>query len=1013
MVQAESNNNKTLLPAGAPRGRVRDAALRGRLSPLLQECLQIRFALRCVALLVAFMIATMPLAKDAHAQTAPSLNYFHHQAWSTEDGLPQASVHALLQSHEGYLWVATEGGAARFDGQSFVTFSHANVPAFSSDDISSLAEGRAGDLWFGTSDGLVRKHGTEFQRFSSQNGLPSDQIVALAAGANDLLVLTTAGLSVWRDGGFKRLATKEEVVALAGGKSGPLLVSSTGEVEQWRDGKPVPIARTPAGLLGAQVGPGQAVWTYGSDFVRLTSPAQTKVWRAGADLPGSRVQALYVDGKGMAWVGTNRGMVSIDPGSNPAVHEYEGLRGESVLSVLVDREGDLWVGTEASGLHALQPRKFATVPGSTSEAVTTVASGSGDSMYFGTREDGIFRSDHATVPLASSNLTSPIVLSLAAGAHESVWAGTPDGLNQIVGTDVRHWTIADGLPDNFVRSVLVSADGTAWAGTRFGLVHLDGKSVRTFTTADGLSSNSIGPLLEYRSAGGERALWVGTSAGLCQKVAQQFRCISSPYPPNESIVTALGQTGDGLWVGLHGHGLGLVQGNRIAPVDVTSGPAEILGILADDLGYLWLRSTRGLFRAAVSELRACAITPSACRNMHVETFGRSDGMQSDELAGEGIPSLARGPDGQLWFATRRGIAVTDAQHLAVNPVPPGVVITAAHVDGTELPLDEAPAIGPGHRQYSFQYAGLSLNNAAQCHYMLDGFDPGWVDAGTRRIAYYTNLTSRQYVFRVRCATRDGVWSRDEASFRFRVLRPWYRSAWFYIVAAVLVVLAVLGLIQLRVRDERRRFALVLQERTRVAREVHDTLAQDLVSVSLQVELAAQHAKAGRLNDVTDQLSQTRSLVRQALESARQSIWNLRANLSQDSLPVRLAARVEAVRGANVSARLRISGEYRPTAATTENEIMRIAGEAISNAERHSGATEIAVELSYGAESLHLSIGDNGRGFDYKSARGEADHYGLRGLEERAALLQARVTVESTLGQGTTVTLITPLPTEKA
>jgi signal transduction histidine kinase/streptogramin lyase len=958
------------------------------------------------------LVAWLFFGISAHADPVQAPNYFHHQVWSTEDGLPQASVHALLQSHEGYLWIATEGGVARFDGQSFVVFSHATVPAFVSDDMSCLAEDGSGDLWFGTSDGLVRKHGEEFRRFSSKDGLLSDQILGLAADSSDVLVLTTGGLAILKGGRFEPVAASDDITGLAETELGPVLVSRKGGVYRWDKEQLVSLSQSGLAILGAALGKNQTVWTYGSDFVQLSSPAQTKTWRNGVDLPGNRVQALYVDGQGTAWIGTNRGLVSVGAAPGSPVHEYGALGGESVLSVLVDREGDLWIGTEASGLHALQPRKFATVPGSTSEAVTTVARNSRGVMYFGTRDDGLFQDEGVAV--SSNKLTSPVILSLAAGANGDVWAGTPDGLNQINDSEVRHWTIADGLPDNFVRSVVASSDGSAWAGTRFGLVHISRGSVQTFTRADGLPSDSIGPLLEVRGASDASVLWVGTSAGLCEKSGERFRCISSPYSSSGSIVTALAQDREGgLWVALHGHGLGLVLDDRIVPVQIAALPAEIVGILADNLGSLWLRSTRGLFRARASALRACAISSSACNNVRIETYGRSDGMQSDELAGEGIVPAAEGPNGQLWFATRRGIAVTDPQHLAADPVPPGVVITNAHVDGSELPLDKTAEISPGHRQYSFQFAGVSLNNATECRYMLDGFDPAWVDAGTRRTAYYTNLPPRQYVFRVLCANRDGLWSKDQASFQLRVLRPWYRSAWFYLLAACGVVLAIVGLVQLRVRAERRRFALLLQERTRVAREVHDTLAQDLVSVSLQVEMAGQHAKAGRLNDVAQQLTETRSLVRQALDSARQSIWNLRANLSQDSLPVRLAARVEAVRDTKVPARFRISGEYRSTAAGIENEVMRIASEAISNAERHSGATEIGVELSYGAESLKLQVQDNGCGFDYASARRKADHYGLRGLEERAALLKANVTVESIPGQGTTVTLIAPLSAERS
>lgn len=963
-------------------------------------------------------MASLVLCSDARAHPEQAPNFFHHQVWSTEDGLPQESVHALLQSHEGYLWVATEDGAARFDGQGFRVLNHTSVPAFASNDVSCLAEDQAGDIWFGTSDGLVRKHGEEYQRFSQREGLPSDDVVALAASPSDLLVLTSGGLAAWRHDHFEPVATDQVITGLAGNEREPMLVSQTG-VYRWHDGHVVAVASAiQNGLVaGAAMGGQQAIWTYGSNFVQFSSPSLKRIWRTGVDLPCNRVQALYVDRQGNAWIGTNRGLVSVGPAPGLPMRESEVLHGESILSVLVDREGDLWAGTEASGLHALQARRFATVAGSNSEAATTVARDSRGVMYFGTRDDGVFRAEGVAAPVTPNKLTSPVILSLAAGPDGDLWAGTPDGLNHIVGTEVRHWTIADGLPDNFIRSVMVAADKTIWAGTRFGLVHIAGKAVQTFTRADGLLSDSIGPLLELRSRQSEASvLWIGTSAGLCRQADRQFRCVSSPDRATGSIITALGADREGnLWVALHGHGLGLVQEQRIVPIIAQALPVEIVGIVADNLGNLWLRSTRGLYRAEIGTLTACASGPSACGSVTVEAYGRSDGMQSDQVAGEGFPSGIEGPNGELWFATRRGVATTDPQHLLPNRVVPGVAITHAHVDGVELPAGNTAEISPGHRQYSFEYAGLNLNNPAstRCRYMLDGFDPGWVDAGSRRTAYYTNLPPRQYTFRVLCANSDGVWSTDEASFRFRVLRPWYRSVWIYMFAVCIAALAMFGFVQLRVRAERKRFDLVLQERSRVAREVHDTLAQDLVSVSLQVELAAQHAKAGRLADAAEQLTQTRMLVRQALESARQSIWNLRANLSRESLPVRLTARVEAFRGNGTLARLRISGEYRSAAPALENEIMRIATEAISNVERHSGTTQMAVDLSYGPDSLRLQVTDNGRGFDYASARTMADHYGLRGLQERAALLQAHLTVESIVGQGTTVTLVAPLPTEKS
>lgn len=964
---------------------------------------------------LACLVTAMLCGAIACAQARQVPDYFHHQEWSTEEGLPQASVHALLQGREGYLWIATEDGAARFDGQSFRVLNHTTVPEFTSNDVSCLAEDQGGNLWFGTSDGLVRKHAGQYRHFSEKDGLPSDEILALAAGPNDLLVLTTGGLATWNRDHFERAAVNEPITGLVASEQEPVLVSSKGNVYRWNHGRLVfvsPAAQPRRMLLGAAIGNRQAIWTYGSNFVQFSSPSQRKIWQVGVDLPGTRVQTLYVDPKGKAWIGTNRGLVSIEDTPGFPVRESVSFHGESILSLCVDREGDLWVGTEASGLHVMQPRKFATAPGSDSEAVTTIVRDSRGVMYFGTRDDGLFGTDGIAVPVDPGKLTSPVILSLAAGQNGDLWVGTPDGLNHVVGSEVRHWTIADGLPDDFVRSVIVAADGTMWAGTRFGLVHIDAQSVKTFTKADGLLSDSIGPLLATPRRAGGGVLWIGTSAGLCQMADGKFHCLSSPYQNSASIITALAVDHDGtLWVALHGHGLGLVQTDQIIPVHAPAMPAEILGILADDSGFLWLRSPHGLYRVPIGDLKRCATDQSICSTLKAGTYGRRDGMQSDELAGEGNLSVAEGPNQELWFATRRGIAITDPQHLQTSRVPPGIVITQAQVDGVELPLDVPAEISPGHRQYSFEYGGLSLNDPGgiRYRYMLDGFDHGWIDAGTRRAAYYTNLPPRRYIFRVIAANSDGLWSREQATFSFRVLRPWYRSVWAYLLGVFIALLGILGFVQLRVRAERRRFALLLQERTRVAREVHDTLAQDLVSVSLQVEMAAQHAKAGRLPEVADQLTQTRILVRQSLESARQSIWNLRAQLSSESLPVRLIARVEAARRTNVSARLRISGEYRAATPAIEDEVMRIAGEAISNVERHSGATEMSVELQYSADSLRLQVRDNGCGFNYASARVMVDHYGLSGLEERAATIQGRLVIESTLGQGTVVTLTAPLP----
>jgi signal transduction histidine kinase len=256
---------------------------------------------------------------------------------------------------------------------------------------------------------------------------------------------------------------------------------------------------------------------------------------------------------------------------------------------------------------------------------------------------------------------------------------------------------------------------------------------------------------------------------------------------------------------------------------------------------------------------------------------------------------------------------------------------------------------------------------------------------------------------------DGIWSEVDAELPFVITPPLYQRWWSYLLLLCAIAGFVVLAFQLRIRRERRQFALVLQERNRVAREIHDTLAQDFVSISLQLEIISQSLKVGQTSQAVQKIQETRSLVKTGLEAARQSIWNLRANVSGDSLPTRLATSAEQLRRSLPGVSLKIGGTYRRLDRGLEDEVYRIASEALSNVSRHAQATEVLIEMLYGREQIVLTVRDNGRGFSYESDRALTGHYGLRGLEERAATLHARLTVLSQPGIGTTVTLVVPVP----
>ncbi len=933
--------------------------------------------------------------------------------------MPQASVHQVFQSHDGYLWLATEGGVARFDSVGFKVYAHENLPAFTSDDVSAIAETSNGVLWFGTADGLIRKDSSSIRRFAQADGLPSSSIMSLRVNADgSLLVLTAMGAARFSSAGLLIPAAADSETMLARLRDGAAPMLDIRVIRPALKTSTIYAAfnKTDDLIEPAQAGPGGAIWRRTATSVTEILSGIHREFRIGRDLAGSRIQCLSVDREGTAWIGTDKGLFTAAPGAAARVRRSAPLQSESVLSILQDREGNEWIGTESSGLHALRPRKFEGVSAAAGEGIATVAQASDGSIWYGTRREGLRRlqGGRENVPVPAAGLTSPVILSLAPGPRGDMWVGTPDGLNHVEHGKARRYTSADGLPDDFVRSVLVSRDGTVWAGTRSGLARLRGSKFSAVASRGSAVNRSIGPFLDASSSNSALGskLWVGTAAGLellDGEGAHNFLPTKNGF--TSDIITAIAQgQGDNLWVGIYGGGLSRFARGRFEKVDSPDLPPRISGLAVDAAGYLWLRGSRGVYRASLAELNHCASVARACRPA-VARYGTADGMPSEDLTSDGTPALWAATTGDLWFASRKGLARTEPLRLPVNRNPPPVLVERFAVDDVEQPPTVgAFKIGPGHHRFIFDYAALSYTVPSKVRYRckLEGFDRDWIDVGARRAAYYTSLPAGSYRFRVIAENNDGVWNKIGADVSFSVLPAFYLRWWFYALSLAGVAAAAGLAFQIRFRTIRKQFALVLNERNRVAREIHDTLAQDLVSVSLQIELVLQSIAAEQLSQASEQARNARLLVKKGLEEARQSIWNLRANAARNSLPARLNDTASEFRRKHLNVRLKIGGAYRKLNQTIEDEILRIAREGLSNIDRHAGAAEAAMEMHYGVTELTLIVRDNGRGFSYDAARALDGHYGVRGMEERAAAVGGRLKVFSSLGKGTTVTLHVPL-----
>jgi signal transduction histidine kinase len=342
------------------------------------------------------------------------------------------------------------------------------------------------------------------------------------------------------------------------------------------------------------------------------------------------------------------------------------------------------------------------------------------------------------------------------------------------------------------------------------------------------------------------------------------------------------------------------------------------------------------------------------------------------------------------------------------------------VDDADQALHSADLkIPAGHNHFLLEYAGLSFvaPQKVRYRYKLEGFDHNWTDAGSRRTAYYTNIPPGHYTFRVQAANNDGVWNMDGAALQFQLQPHFYQTFWFYILLGIAAIGLVFLALKLRLLRAEREFRAVLGERNRIAREIHDTLAQGYVGISVQLEVMSELLRHNKIEKAAKHLDTVRGYVREGLADARQSIWALRSQDSEEAtLPVRMRRLVEAQAGHGVEAKFGIYGAYRPLPPGMENEILRITQEALHNVKKHAGASSVKVQLEYSRNEIALEVRDDGRGFaagnNGTPLTSPPGHYGLTGMRERAAAVGGTLEVTSEPGAGTTVRMRAPAPGKK-
>jgi signal transduction histidine kinase/ligand-binding sensor domain-containing protein len=816
-----------------------------------------RSALRrpCLLLAAASAAAAPLLALDPRL----AISQLAREGWQEE--LPQSAVLGILQTRDGYLWLGTYEGLVRFDGVRFVVFDRQRTHDLQGTSVFHLSEDRAGRLWVSTNGGLTVRDGGRFRTYGVADGLPAPLVrTTLEARDGTLWIGTDRGLATWRDGRLRARPdlSSVEVRALAEDPDGTLWVATGGGLLRLRggraarlgaaDGLPSPHCRH---LLVDHAG---ALWV-GTDNglarldPRIEGTAGITVYRAADGLGDDYVRALAEDADGSLWVGTEtEGLVRFRAGDDAAggaattkrgrwerFRAAQGLVNDFVRSIFADREGNLWVGTNG-GLNRFREGKvvpWGELEGLSHEFARAVFEDRDGVLWVGTDGGGVNRRvGRAWSGLGTGDgLSHDSVRSIAQTSDGAVWFGTRNGVDRFAGGRLESY--GDRLPSRLVRALEGDRDGSLWVGMEDGGVarlriessHVE---VTAFSFRDGLGADDVRALLVDRAG----TLWVGTyGGGLARRGGNRFSTVRVRDGLPNDIVFALHESDAGLWVGTDS-GLALLRRDAdgrialhgpIATFSIDDGlfDDKIFRILADRRGTLWMSSNRGIHRVREADLLALAAgrggrpgaAPRGARTTDkVRSIGytRADGMRATQCNGASYPAGWAARDGHLWFPTVLGVVEIDPDDLRINRLPPPVVVEEVRADGVAVDVARHPELPADLERLEIDFTGLSLAapEKVRFRYRLVGSDRAWVDAGTRRTAYYTHLPPGSYRFAVSAANEDGVWNAAGASVAFAVATPLWRTWWAFLLYAAALVGAVTSLVHWRLRSFARANALL-------------------------------------------------------------------------------------------------------------------------------------------------------------------------------------------------------------
>ncbi len=982
--------------------------------------------LPCVALFVLeLLLVSQVFGFSVSFLSTNDLSPYTARLWQTGDGLPQEDVQALCQTSDGYLCIGTQQGLTRFDGVRFTSMdirassemrsrvrtllcktgdgtlwtiteygilrywrngniSELELPNLATNaSLTTLFASRDNSLWIGTDqNGLLRYKDGRFTQWTPKDGLPHSSVRSICEDATGTIwAATGAGVAHLEGNKITTLTSQHglphnSIRAVCVDKNGNLWVASNFGLTRWKDG----VARhftKQDGLSDNLIG---VIFEdhLGTIWIGTLNGLNRFVdgrWRTETHADGTsydRVNCIFEDEEENLWIGSRDGLSRLNVRAVAPLTQQHGLTHNSVTFVFQDRAGHPWIGFWGGGVNMIEDgrvQSFTKRNGLSSDLVLTMHQTRQGDLWFGMDYDGgitLLRKGKYIHFGVRNGLVDQGVKVFQDDSERNLWIGTRTALLRFKNGQFTRFTRRDGLPADTIEAIHEDRAGRLWFGSTGGLALWRSNQFKTFTTADGLSHNSVTAIYEDRDG----TLWLGTRGGGVNrlKVSRDVTAISS-------------KSGFDLTSFTGAHGLAQDQ---------------IFGVLEDDFGFLWMASPQGIFRVRKKELDD--FVPGKSAPLTCISFGKADGMQSVQCKGSDKTAACKSSDGRLWFATAKGVAIVDPRQIAINQRPPPVLLEEVIFDQKRVQRPStALTLSPGRGELEFHYTALSFKQPEKNRfkYQLEGADPDWVDAGTRRVAYYNNIEPGRYRFRVQACNNDGVWNEAGTSLAFVLLPHFWQTWWFKagIVAAVGIMIG--GIYRLRIA----RLQEIERLRLRIAADLHDEVGSNVGSISVLSEMLKDFGELGE--EERKDIAKINQLSMQTASSIRQIVWFI--NPEYDTLHELVLRMKEAadslLSGMSYRMQMPTKDLSRKLPLEFRQNVFLIFKETLANVMKHSQAACVEIEFSEQYGGWRLLIRDNGVGFN-TNVVGKGN--GLKNLRQRAEKLKGTLEITSQMGQGTAV-----------